>query len=145
MELVKEYIERPKVSNAQQVYLECEDIKGKDKEFLCVFFLDTKNKIIAREIISIGTLNSSLVHSREIFKPAILRSANSIILAHNHPSGDAAPSKEDLSVTNQIYDAGTIIGIELIDHVIITETGYESIIDRAKREKWQNTTMIKKR
>ena len=84
-------------------------------------------KIISKDLISIGTLNETLIHPREIFKTALLKNAAGIILAHNHPSGDTSPSMEDLKVTEQVAKAGNIIGVNFIDHVIVSNTGFLSI------------------
>jgi DNA repair protein RadC len=92
-----------------------------DREQFLVVTLDTKNQPINVNVCSVGTLNSSLVHPREIFKVAILSNANSIIIGHNHPSGNPEPSKEDLSITKRIKEAGEIIGIKLTDHLILGE------------------------
>ena len=96
-----------------------EELGYKLRECFYILLLDTKNKIISKELISEGTLNSSLVHPREVFKPAIKKSANSIILIHNHPSGDVSPSKEDLQITDRLVETGNIIGISVLDHLII--------------------------
>ena len=85
-------------------------------------------RVIGKELISVGTLNSSLIHPREVFNPAIKASANSIILVHNHPSGDCKPSNEDKEVTKKLQDAGKIVGINVLDHVIIGKDLYLSII-----------------
>lgn len=97
-----------------------------DREKLLVVCLNTKNQPINISTVSIGTLNSSLVHPREIFKTAILSNSNQIILAHNHPSGISVPSNEDKAMTNRIREAGTILGIELVDHIIIGDDEYFS-------------------
>lgn len=94
-----------------------------DREELIVCCLDTKNQPISMSVVSIGSLNTSIVHPREVFKVAILSNAASIILYHNHPSGIADPSKEDISITHRLKEAGKIIGIELIDHIIIGSEG----------------------
>jgi DNA repair protein RadC len=86
--------------------------------------LDIKNKIIGIHIVSVGSINSSIVHPREVFKAAILNNAARIIIFHNHPSGDPTPSPEDINVTKRICEAGEIIGIELIDHIIVGDTYY---------------------
>lgn len=86
-----------------------------------VLLLDTQNQIIGIHTVTIGTLDAALVHPREIFKPAILANAASVILAHNHPSGDPTPSAEDRTVTRQVVAAGTTLGIEVLDHVIVGE------------------------
>lgn len=92
-----------------------------DREQLIVVSLDTKNQPTSIHVASIGSLNSSIVHPREVFKVAILSNANSIIIAHNHPSGDPTPSKEDISITQRLKEVGKLIGIDLIDHIIIGE------------------------
>lgn len=92
-----------------------------DREALVVLTLDTKNKINSITVASLGSVNSSIVHPREIFKTAILSNASSIIISHNHPSGDCTPSKEDINITTRLKECGKILGIELLDHVIIGE------------------------
>ena len=94
-------------------------LSGKKKEYFIAVFLDSKNKIICDKVISIGTLNSALVHPREVFKEAIKVSANSLILVHNHPSGDCSLSEEDKKVTEVFSKVGELIGIKLIDHVVV--------------------------
>ena len=94
-----------------------------DREQLIICCLDTKNQPISMSVVSIGSLNTSIVHPREVFKVAILSNAASIILFHNHPSGIADPSKEDVSITHRLKEAGKLIGIELIDHIIIGSEG----------------------
>lgn len=100
------------------------------KEYFKIAILDTKNQILAIENISIGTLNASLVHPRDVFKIAIKRNANSIILIHNHPSGDPNPSNEDISITNRLIDAGNLIGIKVLDHIIIGDNKYISFKEK---------------
>lgn len=97
---------------------------------LVVLFLNIKNQIIHKQTIFIGSLNASIVHPREIFREAVKRSAASIICAHNHPSGVPTPSSEDIEVTKRIVEAGYIIGIELIDHVIIGDHQYISLKEK---------------
>lgn len=97
-----------------------------NKEHFMVLLLNTKNRVISVETISIGSLNSSIVHPREIFNPAIRKSAAAIILAHNHPSGDPTPSREDVEVTKRIVEAGDIIGIKVLDHIIVGDGSYLS-------------------
>ena len=81
-------------------------------------FLDTKNKVLAVETIFRGSLNASIVHPREVFRQAIRRSAAALLVAHNHPSGDPTPSREDIDVTRRLVEAGKIIGIPVLDHVV---------------------------
>mgnify|MGYP000318124722 FL=1 len=96
-----------------------EEMRFLEKEHFKAILLNTKNHVISIEDISVGSLNSSIVHPREVFKPAIKRSSASIILVHNHPSGDPVPSKEDIEVTSRLVDAGNILGINVLDHIII--------------------------
>lgn len=96
------------------------------EHFICLF-LNTKNRVIGKQTIFIGSLDSSVVHPREIFKEAIKRSAASIICLHNHPSGDPTPSKEDISITEILRQAGEVVGISLLDHVIIGDGKYISL------------------
>lgn len=103
-----------------------------DREQLIVCSLDTKNQPITLNIVSVGSLNSSIVHPREIFKAAILSNAASIILYHNHPSGDPTPSIEDLNATERIRDCGKLIGIDLLDHIIIGDDTYYSMREKGK-------------
>lgn len=105
-------------------------LEDSDREQLLVFCLDVKNQPTAINIASVGSLNTSVVHPREVFKPAILSNSASIILAHNHPSGDATPSKEDISITERIRESGTILGIKLIDHIIIGDKSYCSLKEK---------------
>ncbi len=95
------------------------------EEFLCLY-LNTKNKIIGVEMISRGTLNASLVHPREVFKGALLANANSIMLAHNHPSGDPTPSEPDRNVTDLLVRSGKILDVPVLDHLVVADTDYYS-------------------
>lgn len=104
-------------------------MRGLDREHFLVLFLNPKHAVLGMETVSIGTLSSSLVHPREVFKQAIKRSASAVILAHNHPSGNCEPSKEDLQVTKRLKDAGELVGIEVIDHLIIGEDRYYSFCE----------------
>ncbi len=99
---------------------------GHREEFHIVC-LDTKNQIIGTHQISVGTLDASLVHPREVFKPAIKDSASSVILVHNHPSGDPTPSREDRQVTRRLEEAGTLLGIDVLDHIVLGSQGGISI------------------
>jgi len=101
-----------------------------DRELMIVCSLDTKNQPITINVASIGTLNSSLVHPRELFKAAILSNAASIIVAHNHPSGNPEPSSEDMNITNRLKECGKLLGIELIDHIIIGDERFASLKEK---------------
>ena len=100
------------------------------KEHFCSLYLDTRNRVIKKETISIGTLNASLVHPREVFQPAVECSAASVILVHNHPSGEAEPSREDLLLTKRLVSAGEIMGIDVLDHVIVAKHCFVSLKER---------------
>lgn len=93
------------------------------KEHFIAVFLNSKGEPVGHEIVSVGTLNSSLVHPREVFKKAILHGAASIIVGHNHPSGNVRPSPEDVQVTNRLKEVGQLIGISVLDHVVFEELG----------------------
>lgn len=97
------------------------------KEHFRVILLDTKNQIISTEEISIGTLNASIVHPRDVFKVAIKKNANSIILIHNHPSGDVTPSREDINISLRLEEVGRIVGIKVLDHIILGDNQYISL------------------
>jgi len=97
------------------------------KEHFVAMILNARHVCIAVETISIGTLNASLVHPREVFQPAVEQSAAALILAHNHPSGDPAASEEDIQLTGRLVQAGRIMGIEVLDHVIIARDGHLSL------------------
>lgn len=94
-----------------------------DRETFVALLLNTKNRIIKKEVVSFGSLNANIVHPREVYKEAILNGAARIAVAHNHPSGDPYPSNEDLELTKKLYEVGEVIGIPLIDHVIVGEDG----------------------
>jgi len=105
-------------------------IKDKAKEHFKLISLNSRNKIIGISTVSIGILNANLVHPREIFKEAIDYNAAAIVLAHNHPSGDPEPSEGDLEVTKRLVEAGKILGIEVVDHIIVTKTAYFSFKEK---------------
>lgn len=106
------------------------DIRGTNREHFVGFYLNTRNQVLRREVISIGSLNASIVHPREVFTPAIALSAANLILAHNHPSGDPSPSEEDLAITRRLVDAGRLLGIDVLDHVIVCRDQYASFRER---------------
>ncbi|MBE6081254.1 MULTISPECIES: RadC family protein [Tissierellales] len=113
------------------VNLLMEEMRYLKKEYFKIAILNTKNNIISIETISVGNLNSSIVHPREVFNLAIRKSANSIILIHNHPSGDPNPSPEDINITNRLIEAGNIVGITVLDHIIIGDNRYVSFKERS--------------
>jgi DNA repair protein RadC len=114
----------------QDVFDSLKDIRESKKEHFLVIFLDSRNQQIHREIISIGTINASLVHPREVFEPAVKHLAVQVILAHNHPSGDLEPSEEDLSVNKRLIEAGKLLGIEVLDHIIVSKTAFTSFKEK---------------
>ena len=100
------------------------------EENFIILCLNTKNKIAGVHTISIGSLNASIVHPREVFKVALLNNANGIICLHNHPSGDPEPSREDIEITHRLANAGNILGINVLDHIIIGDGRYISLGER---------------
>lgn len=118
--------DKTEILSAQDVWKLSADICESKKEHFVAFYLDTQNNLIERQIISIGTLNSSLVHPREVFEPAIALHSASIIIAHNHPSQDITPSTEDKKITERLIESGKILGIEVIDHIILSKSSYLS-------------------
>jgi len=122
-----------KVSSPDQVYKAITILTNAEEEAQEVFgilVLNIKNKIVAVHEISRGILNSSMVHPREVFKPAILHNAAAIVCFHNHPSGDPEPSKDDILITHRLVEAGKIMGIEVFDHIIVGDNGYVSLKER---------------
>lgn len=120
--------ERPVIRCPEDVCsLLMEDLRNLDREYFLALLLNTKNQVLAKETISIGTLNASMVHPRELFKVAIRRSAAAVILVHNHPSGDPTPSREDIALTKRLVEAGEIIGIDVLDHIVIGDNRFTSL------------------
>ena len=125
--LVKGGFNRKPINSAKDVYdIFVDEMRPYKKEVLKVVLLDTKNVPISIKEVSVGTLNSSLIHPREVFKDAIKESANSIILVHNHPSGNCEPSSEDIEMTKLLVQAGEHLGVKVLDHVIIGKKKYWS-------------------
>ncbi|MBN2109609.1 MAG: DNA repair protein RadC [Methanosarcinaceae archaeon] len=104
-------------------------MREQKRERLVALLLDTKNQVLREEIISIGTLNANIVHPREVFKAALMESCASVIISHNHPSGDPTPSREDIAVTEKLVEGGKLLGIDLLDHVVIGDGRYVSLKD----------------
>lgn len=131
-ELGRRFFERKKngsavIRTARDAYEHVADMRMLPKEHLRGLYLNAHYQLIHDEIISIGTVDANIVHPREVFRPALSSSAVAVVLAHNHPSGVLAPSEEDRIVTQQIYAAGKLIGIEVVDHIVVTDQGYISI------------------
>ena len=128
IQLVRESQERYEVSNATDVYrIATESLKNEDREHLIVLLMDTAGRVNGIHTVSIGDSNSSIANTREIFKAAILTNSCSIILAHNHPSGRCEPSEQDITVTEKVIEAGRILNIELLDHVIVGDNCHFSM------------------
>lgn len=120
-------VDKSKISSPESVaFLLMEEMRVLKKEYFRIVLLDTKNKVINIKTISIGCLDSTVVHPREVFVEAIKQSCASIILVHNHPSGDCSPSKEDKNITKRMIECGNIIGIKVLDHIIIGDGLYFS-------------------
>ena len=116
-----------KIKNSEDIYQYLKnEIQDKKNECFYAILLDTKNVIISKEVISKGTLDASLVHPREAFRPAIRKSAKSIIFAHNHPSGNPKPSKDDFLITERLVEAGDLLDIKVLDHIIIGKDDFYS-------------------
>ncbi len=107
-----------------------EKLKGKKKEHFYILCLDTRNRVCTKKQVSVGNLDSSIVHPREVFKDAISSLAASVIFVHNHPSGDLEPSAEDISLTKRLAEAGDLLGIPVLDHIIVSDRGYTSLKSR---------------
>jgi DNA repair protein RadC len=104
-----------------------EHLRYLDREVMRLVILDTKHQVIASPIVSVGTLNASMVHPREVFKECIRRSAHTVVVVHNHPSGDPTPSKDDIQVTKRLRQAGELLGIDVLDHIIIGDNRFISM------------------
>jgi len=132
--LVKEkgamYDVQKKIGSSYDAYkaiTEITKVQEEAQEVFGILILNTTHKIVAVHEISRGTLNASIVHPREVFKPAVLHNAAAIICFHNHPSGEPKPSKEDIETTNRLVEAGKIMGIEVLDHIIVGDDKYTSL------------------
>jgi len=125
-ELVKRALELrdeslPKIDSVEDVLAQVVYMRDKTREHLMALFLNARNELLYKKPMFIGTLNASLIHPREIFQEALKQNACSVILAHNHPSGDNKPSEDDLEITKRIIEAGKLMGVEVLDHVIIAK------------------------
>ncbi|KJS12344.1 MAG: hypothetical protein JL56_14710 [Desulfotomaculum sp. BICA1-6] len=119
--------DRPSIKSPENAAaLVMEEMRHLDREHFWALLLNAKNQVLAREVISIGTLNFSAIHPRELFKAAIKRSAAGVILVHNHPSGDPTPSRQDIEATTRLVEAGNIIGIDVLDHLVVGDNKFTS-------------------
>ena len=116
-----------KITSSKDIFnLIKSDVENNKQEYFYALYLDNKNKLIEKRLLFIGTINQSLVHPREVFKYAYINSASSIVIVHNHPSGDITPSKEDINITNVLKELGSINKIPILDHIIIGHNKYYS-------------------
>jgi DNA repair protein RadC len=121
-----------RIRDAAQVYEAFQQEFGRlDREMFVVLLLDGRNGVLGFNVVSIGSLTSALVHPREVFKPVILANAAAVILLHNHPSGSAEPSAEDQALTSRLEQAGELLGIKVLDHIVVGDGAY-----RSKAEGW---------
>lgn len=133
---LKDRTRNKRVENPRQMgrilrkILKSEDEIDRDKEHFWVIYLNSREKIKLLELVSLGTLTEGLVHPREVFGRAVSNRIARIVVAHNHPSGDVEPSEDDLEITHRLKKAGEILGIEVIDHIIISEKGFFSFKEK---------------
>jgi DNA repair protein RadC len=124
------YLATDRFTTPSQVYEMFSELIQETKEHFLALHLDGKNRIICLDRVSIGSLNQSIVHPREVFKSAVLSSASALILVHNHPTGDPSPSSEDIQITRRLREAGTLLGIAVLDHIIIGNGEYCSFVEK---------------
>jgi len=115
---------------AQASALVMDEMRFLDREHFRIIILNTKNHVLGVELVSVGSLNSTVVHPREVFKTPLKRSAAAVILVHNHPSGDPTPSQEDIDLTRRLAEAGKVLGISVLDHIIVGDNRYVSLKER---------------
>ncbi len=132
LELAKRGLKRgmgalPRITKPSDVLPVVADVRTEKREHFVCLYLNARKQLLKKATISIGTLDGSLVHPREVFAPALESAASALILVHNHPSGDPSPSQQDLSLTKRLADAGVIMGIEILDHVIVAEDTWISL------------------
>lgn len=118
---------RPIIENTEQALAQLHDIRAHKKEHFVALYLNARNELIHREDISVGTVNASIVHPRDVFAPALEHNATAVIVAHNHPSDNPEPSPEDHDVTARLKDAGKLLGITLVEHIIVTKDSHTTI------------------
>jgi DNA repair protein RadC len=122
--------EKKKITGPSDIAKWCSFFSTAKKEYFVVLLLDGAHNIIQSEVVSIGTLNRTIVHPREVFLPAVQHSAGAVILVHNHPSGSLEPSREDLEITERLVKAGEVIGINVLDHLIVHDTLHRSMLEK---------------
>jgi DNA repair protein RadC len=122
----------PVIKTAADAVVHLQNIRNNKKEHLVALYLNARQQLIHQETISVGTLDTNIVHPREVFYPAVRNPVSGVIVAHNHPSGDLAPSSEDIEITDRLKRAGEILGIDLIDHIIVTKESFRSLREENK-------------
>ena len=127
MKILREPKEKYKINSPEDVFAFLEEFREEDREHFIVIGLDTRKNVIYREICAIGINNKTIIHQREIFRRAIIDSVDSIIIAHNHPSGELKPSEEDEKITQTLENGALLLGITLLDHIIVSREGFKSI------------------
>lgn len=120
----------PILNSVKETVAQLADLRGKQKEYFVVLYLNARKQLIHKEIVSIGALTETLAHPREVFEPAIRLFASSVILAHNHPSKNIEVSEADIKLTEKLIQSGTILDIEVLDHIIVTDNGYISFREK---------------
>ncbi len=118
---------RPLIENDEQVLAQLHDIRSHKKEHFVALYLNARNELLHREDISVGTVNMSIVHPRDVFAPALEHNASAVIVAHNHPSGSSEPSPEDREVTTRLKEAGKLMGVMVRKHYIVTKEGIQAV------------------
>lgn len=131
-EIIPKYVGQarkgPKITDSEDCVKFLRDCLGdENKEHFIALYLDGAHQVITYSIVSIGTLNAASIHPREVFRPAILCASAAVIVAHNHPSGQLVPSKEDITVTKRLKECGDLLGIKLLDHIIFTQDSSKSL------------------
>lgn len=120
----------PTINDTKDAIAHLTDLRNLKKEHFVALYINARNKLTHKEVVSVGTLTANLVHPREVFEPAMIRAATDIVIAHNHPSGDPEPSNADLEITKRLVEAGKLMGIKVLNHIIITKENYFSFKDK---------------
>jgi DNA repair protein RadC len=123
-------VRKVRISSSGEVFAQLDDIRSADREHFVVFDLNVRHQLIERRIVAIGSLTGVEVHPREVFRGAIANGAAALVMAHNHPSGDPTPSRQDLELTTRLKEVGALCGISVLDHVVVAADGYTSLAER---------------
>jgi DNA repair protein RadC len=121
----------PPITTPKEALLQFQDLRGGPKESFAVLYLNSRNQPVGREVVAVGGLNIAQLRPREVFAPALTLQAAAVVLAHNHPSGDPTPSPEDLAVTRHLKEAGDLLGVEVLDHLVLSAERFRSIREAA--------------